>query len=392
MLTWLVKAGRDAVRGLAAGIRAEAGTPKAAISAIGESIVAEFQTGMEIASPSRRFARIASWIPAGIAKAIQGGRQRAVIEMQRLMAQVAQTGSRHAEAVVRSVAPRLIRLGGAWETLVARAKTAQSQLQALTSASAQLSADTAAKIMSLGDVTQASGVGQEPVNGRDIADHLRTALTTARAFGGAIAALRRQGLNTQTLSQLVAAGPEQGLTAARGILGTGRSAIVQINSLQAQLARTATATGGQVADAMYGSGIRAARGLVAGIRSQEAAVLREIARLTARMVAQVKRTLRIRSPSGVFADDVGRWIPAGIARGIDRGMPQVHASLGRVPVGVPAPRAQGITGRGGGQIVEIHSHLHLDGEKLRTAIQRRTLEYNRRNTANGLTFQGLQAT
>ena len=58
-----------------------------------------------------------------------------------------------------------------------------------------------------------------------------------------------------------------------------------------------------------------------------------------------KRFLGIHSPSRVFAEEVGHWIPHGIAEGIkDSGRSQVRQavnavtglSLGRVAIGLPA--------------------------------------------------------
>jgi phage-related protein len=52
------------------------------------------------------------------------------------------------------------------------------------------------------------------------------------------------------------------------------------------------------------------------------------------MVAEIKATLKIKSPSGVMADEVGAMIPAGLIAGIQGGaggVASAMASLVRVP-------------------------------------------------------------
>lgn len=53
----------------------------------------------------------------------------------------------------------------------------------------------------------------------------------------------------------------------------------------------------------------------------------------------LKKVLGIASPSKVMADEVGRWIPAGIAAGIDKGAPQITDAMTRASDGLVGPSA-----------------------------------------------------
>ena len=59
-------------------------------------------------------------------------------------------------------------------------------------------------------------------------------------------------------------------------------------------------------------------GLRNGILSSVAAPVVAIQAAGQNLVDGVKQTLGIQSPSKVFADEVGRWIPAGVEQGITR--------------------------------------------------------------------------
>ena len=48
------------------------------------------------------------------------------------------------------------------------------------------------------------------------------------------------------------------------------------------------------------------------------------------LIDGVKKALGIGSPSRLFADRIGKWIPAGITLGVERAMPKAKAFMGRM--------------------------------------------------------------
>jgi hypothetical protein len=290
-----------------------------------------------------------------------------------------------------------IKLGGLYDSITVKLKAAQSDLAKMVKAAASADQSTVDAINKLGDITQGSpvaftGSGQnaEATGASDMIANLGAAVAKARAFGGALKELQRDGLNQTSLNQLIAAGPTQGLQAAKALLAGGHLALERVNDLQAQLSKIAQSTGASASQAMYGAGVAAAQGLVKGLQSQESLLLAQLTRLISGMVTTVKKHLKIKSPSGVFADEVGAQIPAGIAQGIAAGMPAVTTALAGVgktgaapsfgPVGV-------IPGSGGTTTLNATFTIMLDGQAVGTYVQKYFLKNNGRNTVNGLALK-----
>jgi hypothetical protein len=68
---------------------------------------------------------------------------------------------------------------------------------------------------------------------------------------------------------------------------------------------------------MYDSGKDASKGFLAGLKSQEKALGKQMAKLAKDLVNQIKKVLKIKSPSQVFRDEVGKNVVLGMAHGID---------------------------------------------------------------------------
>lgn len=83
------------------------------------------------------------------------------------------------------------------------------------------------------------------------------------------------------------------------------------------------------------------RGLVNGIAGAIGAVVGEAKRAASSVLSGIKSGLGISSPSKVMRDEVGRWIPPGIAEGIRGAMPRLHddvaAMVAALPTDVPTP-------------------------------------------------------
>lgn len=106
-----------------------------------------------------------------------------------------------------------------------------------------------------------------------------------------------------------------------------KNAKTQIDKLtvayQKELKKMQTAIGSsgkQVGSAMS-AGIKS--GLTAGMKGLTATLKKQIQNL----VNSVKKQLKIKSPSKVFADQVGKWMPLGIAEGFKASMPKAENTM-----------------------------------------------------------------
>ena len=85
-------------------------------------------------------------------------------------------------------------------------------------------------------------------------------------------------------------------------------------------------------------------GLRNGILSSVAAPVVAIQAAGQNLVDGVKQTLGIQSPSKVFADEVGRWIPAGVEQGITRNTSGMTDALASTLAPPAVPRLGGLGG------------------------------------------------
>ena len=66
----------------------------------------------------------------------------------------------------------------------------------------------------------------------------------------------------------------------------------------------------------YDIGVNMVRGITAGVRSTSGELYSQMVQMARTAVSRTKSALRVHSPSGVFADEVGAWIPGGIGEGV----------------------------------------------------------------------------
>ncbi len=76
-------------------------------------------------------------------------------------------------------------------------------------------------------------------------------------------------------------------------------------------------------------------GLASGIKSAVGAVVDQAKRAASSIVSGFKSAMGIGSPSRVMADEVGRWIPPGIAQGIRDATPQLNRDVAKLLDGLP---------------------------------------------------------
>lgn len=177
--------------------------------------------------------------------------------------------------------------------------SAQKKLDDLVAARAKVAGDITSGILSEANIT----TGHSDVNSvTSITVGLQQALKASRAFQANIAALKKAGLRSDLLQQIADAGVEGGSATAAALAKATPAELKKINDLQAQLAKSATATGNTVGDALYGAGIKAAAGLVAGLKSQEKVIEKIMEQIAEGMLDTVKKKHKTHSPSRAFYD------------------------------------------------------------------------------------------
>lgn len=114
-------------------------------------------------------------------------------------------------------------------------------------------------------------------------------------------------------------------------------------------------------------------GLISGISSMAGSITSALIGLLPGPLQALAHTLGIASPSRVMRDQFGKWIPLGLAAGIDDQADAVAASMNRL-VRIPGSLASGVNGTpgAGGRSVSITNHIQTnDPEGAAVAVTRR---------------------
>ncbi|MEV6313359.1 hypothetical protein AB0M10_32820 [Streptomyces sp. NPDC051840] len=199
------------------------------------------------------------------------------------------------------------------DKLAARLKDAQKRLDDAISARTKAAAGIRDGILGEANIT----TGNNLVNSVSaITVGLQQAVAKAKAFGANLAALKKAGLRSDLLGDIAEAGVDGGAATAAALAKATPAELARINALQAQLASAATSTGNSVAGALYDSGVKAAQGLVDGLKKQQGAIEKQMTNIATAMVKAIKKALDMHSPSRKLRA-VGSMAMAGMPQGFE---------------------------------------------------------------------------
>ncbi|GAA2673902.1 hypothetical protein GCM10010400_40050 [Streptomyces aculeolatus] len=250
---------------------------------------------------------------------------------------------------------------------------AKDKLSDLRQSASQLRDSVKSGIVSSANVT---GV-MEQTNGRIptaglILSQLQTDRDKSGKLAGALATLKKRGLDKRLISEIAEAGIEGGgLETAQGLLGADKAQIKRMNSLRSQIASNAGKVGDVARDAMYGAGIKAAEGLVRGLQKKQNAIEKQMLKIARAMEKSIKRALGIRSPSKV-TEGIGDMTAEGFALGVERNrrVPRAWQSLLAAPAAPGAVSAMPAARRGGdgAALSPVPVILQLDGREVARGV------------------------
>lgn len=333
---WLLGAGRSVVTGLWNGIKSMGGWIAGKVKSWARTVIpGPIASALGIASPSRVTTAQGRWIARGLVQGLTGSGKQvrgAATKLADIVRDSLAPSRRRSRALSRigHDSAALLTLAGREEKLAARMKSASKRIADQLKAREKLTADVKRGVLDSANITQGADAG--PVTADTILAQLTEKMGQARAFAAQLATLRKKGVRSDLITQIAQAGVEQGSGAATALAMASKGQLAQINRTQGALVSAAGQAGAVAGTAMYGAGIRAAQGLVKGLRSQQSAIERQMLVIARGMSGAIRRALGIRSPSRVMADQVGRWIPAGIAEGIASGQGAVNRTMaGLVP-------------------------------------------------------------
>ena len=125
--------------------------------------------------------------------------------------------------------------------------------------------------------------------------------------------LRKLGLDDATYQKLLSEGTADQQFATQ-LLAGGKTAVEGLNVLDKSLQDVSKTLATNAANNLYQAGIDAAQGLIKGLVSQSKDIKNQMTQLANEMVAALKKELKIKSPSEVFAE-IGTLSMKGLAQG-----------------------------------------------------------------------------
>lgn len=328
----------------------------------------EFQAAQIALKNAQRNAKtsIANTIATGLLKTLSTGTASAIT------------------SAIKSLATKLLNAG--YSKTASSVQKKGSQLEALATKKASIANQIAAanqyasdQAGNIKDFLSISGTSATDVGG--LISQMTGQQKTASSFVSLSKSLRARGASKALLAQLAEAGPGSQLATILGAKSVTTSDIAKLNKLTASGSKLATGFGRDMADLMYDSGKDAGKGFLAGLKGQEAALGKQMAKLATDLVKQIKKALKIKSPSKVTEDEVGKQFALGMAVGIDKHRPHVAAAAHRMAITArkaavlpSAPGRQAVafdrlsallaSGQAGGTEV----HIHFDDDRLRDLI------------------------
>lgn len=343
----LVEKGRNVVQGLWSGISGMGGWLKSQIMGWARSVIpGPIAKALGIASPSKVTKAQGQWIARGLVVGLTGSSKQvrdAAYKLSQIVSS-ALSGKKNkkkrdaAYSLINKGSNQLAKLADRELKVANRLKAANTQLANLIKARNELATKVRQGIIDAADITKTEKRGSV-LQASDILNNLIKRAQDAQKFAANLAALRKKGLRADLIAQIANAGVEGGGETAAVLAGATPDTIKQVNGAQAKLVEAATKAGNTAGDAMYGAGIRAAQGLVKGLQSEQKAIEKQMLAIAVGMQKAIKKALGIKSPSRVMMA-VGRFIPAGLVKGIDKGRGAVDRSMAglvNVPRGINDP-------------------------------------------------------
>jgi phage-related protein len=404
----MLEIGKQAMVGLGKGIADNASLALNPAAAIGGKIGDVISGALGIQSPSRVTMKIGENVMAGLEIGLRTKAPSVYAFLERFAQRI---GDMKVTAGTKNILERLVvgladdmqRATGKLDKVKDQIKAQQAKVADLIKArndyAAQLSSSVSgggsiAGIQLAQDTTDEEGNTVKADQAGGFLASLKAKADAIKKFGSDMNKLRAEGLSQDVLQQIAQAGLDTGGALATALATATPATIKSINSLSQKVKTESDTFGKTWAGQMYDSGIKAAEGIMKGLQSRESAILATIRALANAMVAEIKATLKIKSPSGVMADEVGAMIPAGLIAGIQGGaggVASAMASLVRVPqvgaVGVGLGQSIATGGvRGGDTHVHIHMQNGIVGDAQQVATYVSDVIRRSNNRGSGLSF------
>jgi len=270
------KTGEDVAKGLAEGIVSGAHEAEAASEDMADDVISSAESTLGIQSPSTVFKQIGLDVDRGLAKGIEAGKSYVIKAVKDMFRAVEKSSTASFKGVTKT-----------YDNAIKSMTTTLNRLPVVTQ-----------QTMTKTTTTLQSNARQQQV----ILMRVNTDYNNA---------IKRLQTSLNRLPVIIT----NSFTRMTSVMRS--NARVQVSLMRSHATNLRTPFNGLNAQ-MRSIGVNAMAGLTAGLRAGSGVAI-ATARNTANQIrATMQNALKIQSPSVVMRDEVGRWIPAGIAEGIEK--------------------------------------------------------------------------
>lgn len=153
----------------------------------------------------------------------------------------------------------------------------------------------------------------------EVSSRVKSLAAKAKQFASKLAALGKAGIPPGLIQEIAGYGTTEGIQVANAILSGTKKQQSNLAKDWKGLESASNRFGTVAAEQFFGVGIAAQQGIIKGLESDDKKLKKAAENLASKLTKATRKALGIHSPSRVFRDQVGAYIPAGVIAGIDQG-------------------------------------------------------------------------
>ncbi|QAY16235.1 tape measure protein [Streptomyces phage IceWarrior] len=339
------------IKGMVKGIGAGLGEIKNAAMNVAKSALNSAKDFLGIHSPSKEFEKVGNYVNDGFRKGLDGNKKQiydAFNGLKKMLLDLSKSSKASASERKKAAAAystltkslndeksTLGKLADKYDTLTEKIKKADEAYQAAIKTRDDYRKQITDKYSDVASPTAETTYSS-------YVEELKKQIEDTKLFSNALQRLRGFGLNDELYKDLLEQGPSA-LPFVNELLDKGIEGVNEVNKLGKDLDAAGAHIGKMGSDALYQAGVDSAKGILNGLKSQQAALEKQMDAIAAAMINAIKKKLKIKSPSRVFME-MGGYSAQGLIKGLDEMSGSVERSAARTGTAAVESLRKSLTG------------------------------------------------
>ncbi|QEQ93521.1 tape measure protein [Streptomyces phage GirlPower] len=324
------------VKGMVKGIGAGLGEIKNAAMNVAKTALNSAKDFLGIHSPSKEFEKVGNYVNDGFRKGLDGNKDQiyaAFNDLKKMLSDLSKSSKASASERKKAAAAyseltkkltderyALAKLANRYDVLTDKIKTADDAYKAAIKTRDDYKKQITDKYSDISSPT-------EETTYASYVENLKKQIEDTKQFSNVLQRLRGFGLNDELYKDLLEQGPTA-LPFMQELLDQGISGIEEVNKLGKDLDAVGAHLGKVGSTALYQAGVDSAKGILEGLKKEQANLEKQMDKIADAMVKALKKKLKIKSPSRVFME-MGGYSAQGLIKGLDEMSGSVERSAAR---------------------------------------------------------------